>query len=83
MSKSALETEVHEGSLLFPDAGFTCMGANEPKVVRANGEKLFVECSRGKHYLDGQYEASKEGWVLSGLSFSRWEQVKDGEKQDE
>lgn len=55
--------EVRAGTVLQPDAGFTCMKAGTAKVVARDRHGLFVPCRCGKHYLDGQLSA-RGAWYV-------------------
>jgi hypothetical protein len=48
--------KVKAGDRLFTDGGFTCMPGGELKVVREDGDGLYVACRDGRHYLDGQLD---------------------------
>ena len=45
---------VAPGTRLRCDGGFTCMKENSVKVVQQDEKGLWVKCSAGQHYLDGQ-----------------------------
>jgi hypothetical protein len=49
-------TQVKLGDTLkVVDSGFDCMKQDEVKVVMQNEKgELYVECSEGEHYIDGQ-----------------------------
>jgi hypothetical protein len=36
--------------------GFTCLNVDKPDLhdVHADGDKLYICCDEGRHYLDGQ-----------------------------
>lgn len=38
------------------DAGFTCIPKNATRTVRQDNHGLFIDCSDGNHYLDGQLD---------------------------
>lgn len=46
---------IKEGDTVILDGGFTCMPAG-PHVVCSDVCGLYIECSHGQHYLDGQVE---------------------------
>lgn len=82
MSKPIKLSDCHPGLILYPDAGFTCMGGNHPKEVKVGSSgNLFIECSSGEHNLDGQL--SESDWdTLVGLSLEPWSEIEFGAKQD-
>jgi hypothetical protein len=53
-------SDVRVGTKLVPDAGFTCMEAGAILEVAEDDKGLFVPCSHGRHYLDGQLEDGVE-----------------------
>ena len=57
-------TDIQPGDTIIADGGFTCMRAG-PTVVQADNAGLYVKCSEGRHYLDGQEDEAGE---LIGLS---------------
>ena len=46
---------VKEGDRLVSDAGFTCIKQGTELVIQAD-KRLFVDCVKGRHYLEGQIE---------------------------
>jgi hypothetical protein len=53
--KFAKLKSVKAGDILKTDGGFTCMPAGVLRKVHADADgKLWIRCSDGKHYLDGQ-----------------------------
>lgn len=42
------------GDKLQADPGFTCIRANDILTIQGCEHGLFVPCSEGKHFLDGQ-----------------------------
>lgn len=48
--------EVHEGTRLVADDGFTCLDEGQVCCVQKNNHGLFVTCAEGQHYLDGQLD---------------------------
>ena len=74
MSRLAVLKEVKEGDILIADGGFTCLKDREEVEVKRhvdptrNGysspdEGLYVPCSAGRHYLDGQWNEEEEAYV--------------------
>ncbi len=46
---------VKAGDVLIADSGFTCLLKGEAVTVKADGGgHLYVPCTEGSHYLDGQ-----------------------------
>lgn len=46
---------INEGSFVEADGDFTCLTHGEVSKVQQDGEGcLFIPCSEGRHYLDGQ-----------------------------
>lgn len=45
--------DLKAGDAVVTDDGFTCMPLGQ-KIVEADEHGLFVRCSEGQHYLDGQ-----------------------------
>lgn len=56
--------DLKAGHCVFADTGFTCMAAGL-HIVEADEHGLYVQCSEGHHYLDGQEDDDGE---LVGLS---------------
>lgn len=50
----AMASDVKAGDMLQCDGGFTCMRDGAKKVVKADGDKRYVACRDGRHYLKGQ-----------------------------
>lgn len=48
--------QVKPGSVLECDGGFTCMRNGETRTVGRDIHGLFISCTEGHHYLDGQEE---------------------------
>lgn len=48
--------DVHEGMVLIADDGFRCLHNGQHCEVKRSGGGLYVECTHGHHYLDGQIE---------------------------
>lgn len=72
MSEHIKMSDLTVGTVLFPDADFTCLPANVAVTVEADDDGFFVKCADGKHYLDGQED--DHGNCL-GLSRDRWPQL--------
>lgn len=47
------------------DGGFTCMREGERKIVKHDGDTLYIECDQGRHNLNGQ--ESDDGTYYVGL----------------
>lgn len=56
--------DVRVGDELLADGGFTCISEGVVLMVDSDADGLFVVCSEGKHYLEGQECA---GGFLVGL----------------
>lgn len=53
--ENAAVANTKEGSIIKVDGAFTCMKNGTHKTVKEDDEgNLYVDCSEGKHYLDGQ-----------------------------
>jgi hypothetical protein len=48
--------DVKKGTILYTDAGFTCMPPNARREVHEDEHGLWIACRRGRHYLDGQID---------------------------
>lgn len=59
--------EVKAGMTLVTDAAFSCVKAGTKVRIRNVGDKLYFECSKGNHYLDGKIK----GEYYVGLSRPR------------
>lgn len=70
MSQNVKIAEVVAGTILFPDDAFDCMEFNVPLVVEKDIGRLYIPCSHGYHYLDGQ--ESEDGKEFVGLSLKPW-----------
>lgn len=53
-------SELKAGDIVVADADFPCMAAGR-KTVEADEGGLFVPCSAGRHYLDGQIHCESHG----------------------
>jgi hypothetical protein len=48
---------INEGSFVEADGDFTCLAQGEvSKVHQDNEGHLFIPCSEGRHYLNGQLQ---------------------------
>lgn len=57
----ATEAATDVGTSLVADGGFTCLVEGEVVKVRADALKhLYVPCSKGRHYLNGQLNDAGE-----------------------
>lgn len=56
MCKWATEANVREGDFLRADGGFTCIDEGAVLQVKRGKEGLFVSCSAGEHYIEGQLD---------------------------
>ena len=52
----AAVSEVKAGDVLEADDGFTCLYDGERVEARDDGLGLFVPCTDGQHFLDGQVD---------------------------
>lgn len=52
-------SEIKFGDKIQVDGDFPCIFASEVKEVKTDGEKLYVECTEGKHFLAGQLSDDK------------------------
>ena len=58
--------DIHVGSVLVADGGFTCLDEGQKVVVEMDSDAfqpfgrqmhgLFVRCEKGRHYLAGQLD---------------------------
>lgn len=46
--------DVRQGDRLIADGGFACLDKGQQCEVLADRLGLFINCRKGKHYLDGQ-----------------------------
>lgn len=52
---------VRAGTRLIADGGFSCLLHGEGVEVFADGgDRLYVPCARGRHFLDGQLNERNE-----------------------
>ena len=49
-------SDVHPGTMLIADGGFTCIKEGDVLTVEADRNGMYVPCRDGKHYLDGQVD---------------------------
>lgn len=60
---------VKQGDMLEADACFPCLAPRELCKVKTDPDgQLYVECDRGKHYLDGQIGVRDGAKVYVGMS---------------
>jgi hypothetical protein len=71
MTKYAKLSETKAGSRLVADGGFTCILAGEGLVVGEDTNGLYVPCSCGKHYLDGQLDDDDNDTLIGLFAFDR------------
>lgn len=62
----AKHSQVHVGSVLVIDSGFTCMPDGSRKTVYNDGSGLYIHCDHGKHYINGQLDHQDQD-TLVGL----------------
>ena len=48
--------DIHVGSVLVADGGFTCLDEGQKVVVEMASDELFVPCKKGRHYLSRQLD---------------------------
>jgi len=53
--KQANINSIKPGDEVILDNGFTCMRAGKA-LVKSDGDRLFISCDDGRHYLDGQID---------------------------
>ncbi len=58
--------DLKPGDKLEADGGFTCLSAGQRCEVKADAERLYIECTEGHHYLEGQTDFAT-GTELVGL----------------
>lgn len=63
------KSDVQDGTMLIADNGFTCMAENEVKQVKLDEHGLYVDCSEGKHYLDGQVKINDYDFIVGFLLY--------------
>jgi hypothetical protein len=51
-------SEVSKGDVLIADNWFTCLPAGE-HIVHKTDLGLYICCSKGRHYLDGQIDSER------------------------
>lgn len=47
--------EIKAGDIVEADAGFTCLSQGR-HLVQSSDSGLFISCSNGKHFIDGQVD---------------------------
>lgn len=47
-------SELKEGDFVLIDGGFSCLSQGKAQVRADDSGRLFIPCSSGNHYLDGQ-----------------------------
>jgi len=68
MTQYAKTSEVRAGTIVRADSGFTCMSEGL-KTVRADEGGLYIPCSAGRHYLDGQLDRDvQDGEAYIGIT---------------
>ncbi len=61
-------TEAREGVSVIADGGFTCMNEGDVKTIKKGSDDyLYIECSDGRHDLDGQLEGHQYIGLLPAL----------------
>lgn len=50
-----------EGNLVMVDGDFICIKNGAIRAVKKIKDSLYIQCTHGKHYLDGQLETDADG----------------------
>jgi hypothetical protein len=56
MTRFARADEVSEGTRLIAGSGFDCIREGKVVTVQRENGGLFVPCSHGRHFIDGQLD---------------------------
>ena len=63
-------SDIKAGDYLIADEGFTCLHKGDVRIVISDSvgvqhcADLYVECSRGKHHLDGQLDYEDQQTIV-------------------
>lgn len=69
MRMTVLVKDVKKGSIIISDGNFTCLKENQYCIVhKEDNNQLYVKCSEGRHFLDGQL--SDDGKTYIGFTHS-------------
>jgi len=69
--------KIKSGEILIADDGFFCINNNQLCTVQEENNRLFVKCSHGKHFLDGQVDDPRTGEIIGFELFSSLKDFKD------
>jgi hypothetical protein len=61
--------QLSAGDMVLADNGFTCLETGSYVVQADEDGRLYIPCSHGKHYIDGQVSFSDENEII-GLTKS-------------
>ena len=62
-------SQVHSGTVLACDDSFTCLKTGARRKVRKGEDgELYILCSAGRHYLDGQLDESGKNYIGFSLA---------------
>ena len=53
-------TDLRPGMIIYADRGFTCVREGHKVVQQDREGSLYITCTSGRHYLDGQENAQGE-----------------------
>ena len=67
-------SELKDGMVVWADDGFDCLNSGEHVVRDYHGE-FYIECSHGKHFLEGQCDSDD---TLVGIDFTTGEGCRGG-----
>lgn len=58
-------SDLKAGDTLVADGGFDCLNLGQSCVVLRDADKrLYVSCSEGRHYLDGQVDHEDQETIV-------------------
>lgn len=63
--------DIHPGTVLIADGGFTCLRCGDTRSVERDDKgEPYIRCDNGRHYLDGQEDDDGNliGLVLDPVS---------------
>lgn len=56
--------KVKVGTRVITDAGFTCIGNRQTRIVKAREDgELYISCGQGEHGLEGQLDRAGRNYV--------------------
>ena len=63
-AKDVNVADLNKGDVLVADGGFDCIPEGKLCIVHEHPNGLYVDCARGKHFLEGQIDYDNIGYLV-------------------